>query len=84
MDPFMHAEFWAAVGQTILSDLLHGGDNAVVIALACRKLPVRPAARPGVPPEVLAGVRHGAGMAGALLVLFVGQWVSRRRAAPQT
>ncbi|MCO5121976.1 MAG: TerC family protein [Burkholderiaceae bacterium] len=30
---------WAAVGQIIMIDLLLGGDNAVVIALACRKLP---------------------------------------------
>lgn len=30
---------WAAVGQIILIDVLLGGDNAVVIALACRKLP---------------------------------------------
>ncbi len=35
----MHAEFWIAVGQIILIDILLGGDNAVVIALACRKLP---------------------------------------------
>ncbi len=35
----MHAEFWVAVGQIILIDILLGGDNAVVIALACRKLP---------------------------------------------
>jgi YjbE family integral membrane protein len=39
MDQFMHAEFWLAVGQIILIDILLGGDNAVVIALACRKLP---------------------------------------------
>jgi YjbE family integral membrane protein len=39
MDLFMHAEFWIAVGQIILIDILLGGDNAVVIALACRKLP---------------------------------------------
>jgi YjbE family integral membrane protein len=32
-------EFWIAVGQIILIDILLGGDNAVVIALACRKLP---------------------------------------------
>jgi len=32
-------EFWVAVGQIILIDILLGGDNAVVIALACRKLP---------------------------------------------
>lgn len=31
---------WAAVGQIILIDILLGGDNAVVIALACRNLPV--------------------------------------------
>ena len=32
-------EFWVALGQIILIDILLGGDNAVVIALACRKLP---------------------------------------------
>ncbi len=31
--------FWAAVVQIIAIDILLGGDNAVVIALACRKLP---------------------------------------------
>jgi YjbE family integral membrane protein len=30
---------WFAVGQIILIDLLLGGDNAIVIALACRALP---------------------------------------------
>ncbi len=35
----MHADFWIAVGQIILIDILLGGDNAVVIALACRQLP---------------------------------------------
>ena len=30
--------FWLAVGQIILIDILLGGDNAVVIALACRRL----------------------------------------------
>ena len=35
----MTPEFWLAVGQIILIDILLGGDNAVVIALACRKLP---------------------------------------------
>lgn len=30
---------WVAVGQIILIDLLLGGDNAIVIALACRNLP---------------------------------------------
>jgi YjbE family integral membrane protein len=31
--------FWFAVGQIIMVDILLGGDNAVVIALACRRLP---------------------------------------------
>jgi predicted tellurium resistance membrane protein TerC len=39
MEQFMTAEFWLAVGQIIMIDILLGGDNAVVIALACRKLP---------------------------------------------
>lgn len=39
METFLHAEFWIAVGQIIMIDILLGGDNAVVIALACRKLP---------------------------------------------
>ena len=39
MDMFTSPEFWLAVGQIILIDILLGGDNAVVIALACRKLP---------------------------------------------
>lgn len=30
---------WLAVGQIILIDMLLGGDNAIVIALACRNLP---------------------------------------------
>lgn len=39
MDMFLTTEFWIAVGQIIMIDILLGGDNAVVIALACRKLP---------------------------------------------
>ncbi len=39
MDMLASPEFWVAVGQIILIDILLGGDNAVVIALACRKLP---------------------------------------------
>ena len=35
----MTPEFWLAVAQIIMIDILLGGDNAVVIALACRKLP---------------------------------------------
>jgi YjbE family integral membrane protein len=39
MEALSQPEFWIAVGQIILIDILLGGDNAVVIALACRKLP---------------------------------------------
>jgi len=39
MDKLTSPEFWLAVGQIIMIDILLGGDNAVVIALACRKLP---------------------------------------------
>lgn len=41
MAEFLTAAFWVAVGQIILIDILLGGDNAVVIALACRGLPPR-------------------------------------------
>jgi len=41
MEQFLQAEFWLAVGQIIMIDILLGGDNAVVIALACRKLPAK-------------------------------------------
>ena len=34
MEQFMTPEFWVAVGQIIMIDILLGGDNAVVIALA--------------------------------------------------
>ena len=39
MEAFLTPEFWLAVGQIIMIDILLGGDNAVVIALACRNLP---------------------------------------------
>jgi YjbE family integral membrane protein len=39
MDFLSSPQFWIAVGQIIMIDILLGGDNAVVIALACRKLP---------------------------------------------
>jgi YjbE family integral membrane protein len=38
LDLFMNLH-WSAVGQIIMIDVLLGGDNAVVIALACRNLP---------------------------------------------
>jgi YjbE family integral membrane protein len=39
LEMFSSPQFWVAVGQIIMIDILLGGDNAVVIALACRKLP---------------------------------------------
>ena len=60
MDQFMNAEFWIAVGQIIMIDILLGGDNAVVIALACRKLP---------PKQRTQGILWGT--AGAILLRVV-------------
>ena len=39
MIEFLTTLSWAAVAQIIMIDILLGGDNAVVIALACRNLP---------------------------------------------
>jgi len=39
MQEFLTIHFWIAVGQIILIDVLLGGDNAVVIAMACRQRP---------------------------------------------
>ncbi|MCB1888995.1 MAG: TerC family protein [Rhodocyclaceae bacterium] len=39
MEPFLTTAFWISVAQIIAIDILLGGDNAVVIALACRRLP---------------------------------------------
>ena len=55
-------EFWVAVGQIILIDILLGGDNAVVIALACRKLP---------PKQRMKGILWGtAGAIGLRIILI--------------
>ncbi len=45
MEEFLTAHFWVAVGQIIMIDILLGGDNAVVIALACRQLPAHQRAK---------------------------------------
>ncbi|MEG0821451.1 MAG: TerC family protein [Burkholderiaceae bacterium] len=42
---WLAAIHWAAVLQIILIDILLGGDNAVVIALACRNLPAKQRAK---------------------------------------
>jgi YjbE family integral membrane protein len=38
-DFLLQSSFWFSVLQIIAIDILLGGDNAVVVALACRKLP---------------------------------------------
>jgi YjbE family integral membrane protein len=53
--------FWLATIQIILINILLSGDNAVVIALACRKLPPR---------ERRFGMIIGAGVASVLLIVF--------------
>jgi YjbE family integral membrane protein len=54
---------WAAVLQIIVIDILLGGDNAVVIALACRRLPPR---------QRMQGVLWGTAGAVAMRLVFVG------------
>ena len=53
--------FWLAVLQVIWVNILLSGDNAVVIALACRGLPPR---------ERMWGMIIGAGFASVLLIVF--------------
>ena len=54
-------EFWVALLQIIWIDILLSGDNAVVIALACRSLPEK---------QRRTGILLGAGAAVALRILF--------------
>ncbi len=56
-------EFWLSVVQIIWINILLSGDNAVVIALACRALPRR---------ERIWGMVIGAGVASILLIAFTG------------
>jgi YjbE family integral membrane protein len=58
---FSQPQFWVAVVQIIWIDIVLSGDNAVVIALACRDLPV---------PQRRRGMIIGAGVAAALLIVF--------------
>jgi YjbE family integral membrane protein len=55
--------FWLAVGKIIWINLLLSGDNALVIAMACRGLPPR---------QRLLGMAIGAGIAVVLLITFTG------------
>jgi YjbE family integral membrane protein len=55
--------FWAAVLQIVFINMLLSGDNAVVIAMACRSLPQR---------ERIWGMVIGAGVAVLLRLIFTG------------
>lgn len=55
------AAFWIAVPQIVLINVLLSGDNAVVIAMACRGLPPR---------QRFWGILIGAGTAAVLLIIF--------------
>ena len=57
----MTPAFWLAVGQIIWINILLSGDNAVVIALACRSLPAR---------QRFWGILLGAGAAVVLRIVF--------------
>jgi YjbE family integral membrane protein len=56
-----HPQFWASVVEIIWINILLSGDNALVIALACRGLPRR---------QRLAGMALGTGAAVALRLAF--------------
>lgn len=60
---FATPQFWLAAVEIIVINILLSGDNAVVIALACRALPPR---------ERFWGMVFGAGVAAVLLILFTG------------
>ena len=59
----MSGAVWGAFGAIVVANILLSGDNAVVIALACRGLP---------PHERRWGMIIGAGVASVLLILFTG------------
>jgi YjbE family integral membrane protein len=58
-----YTAFWLAVLRIIFVNFLLSGDNAVVIAMACRELP---------PPQRRWGLVIGAGVAVALRIVLVG------------
>lgn len=41
MEQFLLPAFWLAAGQVTMVDIILGSDNAIIIAMACRSLPVR-------------------------------------------
>jgi predicted tellurium resistance membrane protein TerC len=75
------AEFWLAVAKIIWINILLSGDNAVVIAMACRGLPARQRLWGMILGAVVAHrVEYGAAMLGAVLVLMVGGTWRRSKA----
>ncbi len=58
-----HAEFWVALAKIMWINILLSGDNAVVIAMACRGLPQR---------QRVWGMILGAGVAVFLRIIFTG------------
>src|SRR5258708_16899860 len=54
-------QFWLLLVQIMAVNIILSGDNAVVIALACRNLP---------PKQQKLGIFFGAGAAVVLLILF--------------
>jgi YjbE family integral membrane protein len=58
-----HTEFWVALVKIMWINILLSGDNALVIAMACRGLP---------PKQRLWGMILGAGVAVGLRVVFTG------------
>jgi YjbE family integral membrane protein len=62
VEEFLTTHFWVGVGQIIMIDILLGGDNAVVIALACRQLPTQ---------QRLKGILWGTAGAIALRVILI-------------
>jgi len=63
VDQLGYAAFWLAVLQIIFVNLLLSGDNAVVIAMACRGLPTQ---------QRRWGIVIGAGVAVFLRIIFIG------------
>lgn len=61
IDQLGYTAFWLAVGQIIFINVLLSGDNAIVIAMACRELPER---------QRRWGLIIGAGMAALLRIVF--------------
>src|SRR5437879_12931633 len=58
-----HAEFWVALVKIMWINILLSGDNALVIAMACRGLPPR---------QRFWGMILGAGVAVVLRIIFTG------------